>query len=268
MVHLLFVCIVLLALILILYISVVLGRMFGQRQLHLHPRQKLEVIQAAEASVFALLGLLIAFTFSGAYDRYEARKLHILEEANAFEEVYNYLEYLPSMERKLLHNSVSQYLNMHLDAYHHQPYTALVDQALDRALQIEGQIWKHAMMSAQNIKNDSISANFINAVNVMFSTAHTGMNLSRVHPPLIIFGLMIGLAALGGFLVGYDAAESKQARHIHTVSYILLTAFTIYIVINLEYPRTGFIRLNNFDRVLTDVRDNDNLSYHDNFMLS
>lgn len=268
MIHFLFVALVLFALILILYISVALGRAFGKIEIRKHPKHKLEVVQVAEASVFALLGLLIAFTFSGAYDRYESRKLHILEQANAFEGVYNYLDFIAPKLQPNLHNSISMYLNMNLDAYHHQPFIKLVDQALDRALEIEDQIWKQAIVASNTIKNDSIAANFIGAINAMFDTSHTGMNLSRVHPPLIIFGLMIGLAALGGFLVGYDAAESKQAKHIHTVSYVLLTALTIYIIINLEYPRTGFIRLNNFDQILTDARDHNNKSFASNFLLT
>lgn len=261
MIHIFLVLLVLLLLVLVLYIGVALGRWFGQKQLETHPTHKLEVVKVAEGSVFALLGLLIAFTFAGAYDRYEARKLHILEQANAFDTVYNYLDFLPRSERTNLHDTINQYLNMHLDAYHHEPFAKLIDQALDRALELEDKIWLTAVKASAQIQNTSIAANFIAAVNVMFDECHTGMNLSRVHPPLVIFGLMIGLAVLGAFLIGYDAAESKQARHIHTVSYILLTALTIYVIMNLEYPRTGFIRLNNFDHILLDARDHNNASY-------
>jgi len=42
-----------------------------------------EVSSTIIAAVFALLGLLIAFTFSGAYARFDARRQLIVQEANA-----------------------------------------------------------------------------------------------------------------------------------------------------------------------------------------
>jgi hypothetical protein len=40
--------------------------------------------------------------------------------------------------------------------------------------------------------------------------------------------------------------------------YVLLTTFIIYLIINLEYPRVGFIRFSSFDNMLMDVREDMN----------
>jgi CDP-diglyceride synthetase len=88
----------------------------------------------------------------------------------------------------------------------------------------------------------------------MFDTAHLGMNLTLVHPPVIIFVLLIGLTIMGAILVGYNASENQQKNPIHLLSYVLLMAFIIYVIINIEYPRVGFIRSNAFDQLLVDVR--------------
>lgn len=268
MVHFIIVLFILLALVTFLYVSVVIGRWFGKRELKSHPRHKLEVMTVAETSVFGLLALLIAFTFGGAYDRYESRKVHVLEEANAFEKVYNYLYFLPSSYHKNLHEKVSKYLDLHLSAYHHLPFMREVEADLDAALKIEDQIWQLSVRAAEGLSNQSIAQSFVEAVNNMFDEARNGVNLSRVHPPGIIFVLMILLAGLGALLIGYDAAESKKKSHIHTLCYVLLTAMTIYIIINLEYPRTGFIRLNNFDKILLDARNHNNKSFDSLFSLT
>ena len=49
----------------------------------------------AEAAVFGLLGLLLAFTFSGAASRFEARRHLITEEANAIGTAYLRIDLLP-----------------------------------------------------------------------------------------------------------------------------------------------------------------------------
>src|SRR6185436_12330422 len=51
---------------------------------------------AAEAAVFGLVGLLIAFTFSGAASRFEARRHLITAEANAIGTAWLRLDLLPA----------------------------------------------------------------------------------------------------------------------------------------------------------------------------
>ena len=49
-----------------------------------------------EASIFALLGLLVAFTFSGAEARFDTRRQLIVEETNAIGTAYLRLDLLPA----------------------------------------------------------------------------------------------------------------------------------------------------------------------------
>lgn len=50
------------------------------------------------SSVFALFGLLIAFTFSLAPDRYETRRHLVVDEANAIETAYSRAAYAADLE--------------------------------------------------------------------------------------------------------------------------------------------------------------------------
>jgi hypothetical protein len=56
-------------------------------------------VGAVEGAVYGLLGLLIAFTFSGAATRYDSRRLLIVEEANAIGTAYLRLDLLPAEAR-------------------------------------------------------------------------------------------------------------------------------------------------------------------------
>ena len=49
-----------------------------------------------EGAVFALLGLLLAFTFSGAATRFEGRRHLIVEEANDIGTAYLRVDLLPA----------------------------------------------------------------------------------------------------------------------------------------------------------------------------
>jgi hypothetical protein len=60
----------------------VLCYQFGRRKLQ-EEDSYTEVFGAIIGAVFALFGLLIAFTFSGAYSRFDARRQLIVQEAKA-----------------------------------------------------------------------------------------------------------------------------------------------------------------------------------------
>lgn len=256
MIHVFLVFFIFIALIFIMGLSVYVGRTLGRLQLQKYAEHKLEGISVAETAIFSLLALLVAFTFSGAYERYENRKLHILEEANVFDTAYEYIDLTPVKYQPILRKDVRQYLDLHLASYNDIPNMMKVDQDLYKAIDIQHEIWKSVIAACKD--NPNIAQLVIPAMSNMFDVTHTGINMARIHPPGIIFILLISLASLGSILVGYNSAANKQKHPIHILSYVLLTSFTIYIIMNIEYPRVGFVRLSTFDQMLKDVRDDMN----------
>ncbi len=67
-----------------------------------------------ETAVFGLLGLLLAFTFSGAASRFEDRRHVIAEEANAIGTAYLRLDLLPQSAQTEIKPLVVQYTDMRL----------------------------------------------------------------------------------------------------------------------------------------------------------
>src|SRR5258706_13691137 len=60
-----------------------IGRRFGARRLAQDPEGAQAGTGAVDGAVFGLMGLLIAFTFSGAASRFDARRQLVIQEANA-----------------------------------------------------------------------------------------------------------------------------------------------------------------------------------------
>ena len=76
-------------------VSFEIGRRVGVSHLAKNPEGLTKGSGAAEGAVFALLGLLLAFTFSGAASRFDDRKWFIDTEANAIGTAYLRLDLLP-----------------------------------------------------------------------------------------------------------------------------------------------------------------------------
>jgi len=71
------------------------GRRFGRRRLSEDPEGARAGASAVEGAVFALFGLLIAFTFTSAASRYETRRDLILRHTNAIGTAWLRLDLLP-----------------------------------------------------------------------------------------------------------------------------------------------------------------------------
>lgn len=239
----------------LMFVSALLGRYLGRWQLTHHVLEKLKILTVVEGAVFALLGLLIAFTFSGAYDRFEARKIHIIDEANAIETVFYRIDLLAQDTQEALRQSLKQYLDSEISIYQHISYINRDEEEITRSLQLRRQLWSQAVVACKKTNSTSATTLFISSVNNLFDIANTHFAINRVHPPFTIFGFLIVLAMLSSFLAGYSTAGTIKYNRIYIVIYVLITAMMLYLILDLEFPRIGLIRVNMFDHLLIEVRD-------------
>src|SRR5215475_7969280 len=86
------------------------GRRIGLRRIAEEAEGARAGVTAVEGAVFGLLGLLIAFTFSGAASRFDTRRQLIVEETNAIGNAYLRLDLLPTDTQPALRDSFRRYL--------------------------------------------------------------------------------------------------------------------------------------------------------------
>ena len=92
------------------------------------------------------------------------------------------------------------------------------------------------------------------ALNDMFDITTTRTMALQTHPPLIIFVLLVSLAFLSALLAGYAMAGSKGRNWVHMTAFAFTLAGAVYVIVDMEYPRFGLIRVDAFDQVLVDLR--------------
>lgn len=109
----------------------------------------LQGVGAAEAAVFALLGLLLAFTFSGAAERFEARRDLITREANAIGTAWLRLDLLPEAAQPALRAQLRDYLDTRIAGFDHRRDGAARQSALAQASALQGMLWEQAIAQAR-----------------------------------------------------------------------------------------------------------------------
>jgi hypothetical protein len=230
-----------------------LGWRLGRRQRGKNEESSRAGLGAVEGAVFALMGLLVAFTFSGAASRFDQRRELIVEEANAIGTAWLRLDVLSTTARTELRGLFRQYLDQRLAAYAKLPDVAAALEELAKANALQGTIWNRAVAACQESPNP-LTAQVLPALNAMFDLAATRTAVTQMHPPGIIYIMLGGLALMSSMLAGYAMSGSRARSWIHTLGFALIMAIAVYVILDLEFPRTGLIRVDAADQLLIDLR--------------
>lgn len=231
------------------------GRRIGERRQASDPEGARTGIGAVDGAIFGLVGLLIAFTFSGAASRFDERRALIIQETNAIGTAYLRLDLLPEDARAQMQERFRRYLDTRISAYKKLPDIEAALAMLDQASGMQTQIWRQAIASGQraDASPDAIKL-LLPALNDMFDVTTTRTNAVSIHPPLVIYWMLAVLTLAAALMAGYGTAGSKSRPWMHIFGFALVMALAVYIIIDIEYPRLGLVRVDAFDQTLVDLR--------------
>ena len=209
-----------------------------------------------ESAIFALFGLLVAFTFSSAITRFDSRRMLIADESNNIGTAYLRLDLLVLEDRAAMQQMFRDYLDSRLEVYRLLPDVEAAKAELQRSGQLQSGIWTRAVAALKRAEMpQETSLLLLPALNDMFDITTTRTMAARSHPPSIIYALLFMLG-LGCALVAGNAMASTRAwSWSYAVTFAAFIAISSFVIIDIEFPRTGFIRLTEFDSVLVDLRN-------------
>jgi len=230
------------------------GRSLGRRQLARDPDSSRKSLGALEGAVFGLMGLLMAFTFSGAASRFEGRRQLVAQEANAIGTAYLRLDLLPAPAQPALREDFRRYLDARLALFQNPLGSPASQAGLARAVQLQGSIWTGAVAACRGNLPPQIPNLVLPALNEMIDITTTRAMAMNQHPPSVIYVMLGVLTLTSALLAGYGMAEGRIRSWVHSLGFAVLFSTTFFVILDLEYPRLGLIRVDAADQVLVDLR--------------
>jgi hypothetical protein len=235
---------------------VYLGNRLSVYQTEKHPHKKFFRNKIIEGSIFALMGLLIAFTFSGARERFDVRRALVIDEANAIKTAYLRLDLLSEPIRSSVKKTLKDYLNIRLAIYKKMPHINETLIELQESEKLQRDIWNLSVNHCYHESNSAACIVLLPALNKMIDIANARFESTKIHPPPVIIMTLIILALISAILAGYNISEKSSWPTLHIWVYAAIISFTIFIIINLEYTQFGFIPISYFNDVLVDISKN------------
>src|SRR5262245_8604715 len=124
------------------------GRRLAAQRLARDPEGVRAGLGAVDGAVFALLGLLVAFTFSGAAMRFDARRNLIIDEANAIGTAHLRLDLLPAVAQPDVREKFRRYVDARLAIYQKASDLAASEAAQVDANRLQTEIWRASVLAA------------------------------------------------------------------------------------------------------------------------
>jgi hypothetical protein len=235
-------------------VALLAGRQLGIRRRARNPEATGGGVAAVQGSIFGLVGLLIAFTFSGAATRFDERRLLIIDEVNALGTTWLRLDLLAEPARAELRDALRRYLDARIEIYRDVQDETAVRSAYAKSIALQKQIWANAVEACRAPGMQQATMLLLPSLNQSFDIASTRAMIPQIHPPQIVFGLLFVLAIASALLAGYDMSGRGRPSWLHIVGFAATMALALYVILDLEYPRIGLIRVDDFDRNLIELR--------------
>jgi hypothetical protein len=191
------------------------------------------------SAALALLGLLLAFTFSLALNRYDTRRAMVVEEGNAISTAWLRATLAEGPQGEALRQSMKRYVDIRLRLPESQARTAVEAQSA----QAQSLIWRD-MRAALPSMQAPLAATLVTAITEMFDAAASrkAERLARIPGQVLVMVSLYALLSAG--IVGYVLGQRGDRRHaVVSMALFLLLSLAFTLILDLDRPWSGSITI-------------------------
>jgi hypothetical protein len=218
-----------------------LGRFAFKKVIKINPELRDKNSGMVVGSLLGLLALMLSFTFSLSNSRYDRRMAVVVEEANIIGTAVLRADLYPDSLRSLLRAEFKNYVETRIAFHQAGRDLQKAYKSLDSSTASQNRLWKMVSTAAQDRDNLVRTNNMVPVLNQMIDIVSTrnAVLIAKV-PDLIMFLLFI-LCFSASFLLGYLSPEKPEWGIV--ICFLIMIGLTIYMIIDLDRPRSGVINI-------------------------
>ncbi|HEY4228881.1 MAG TPA: hypothetical protein VGO79_01850 [Thermoanaerobaculia bacterium] len=189
----------------------------------------------------AILGLLLAFTFSMALNKYDRRRDALVTDSNAIGDFYTCAGLLPEPNRGKLQAIVRDYTRLRLEIGNAPaPSDAEIRDVLARFDAMQSRMTE--MVREALSGGTPIAVPLVQSLNSVQSSQATRLAALRDRLPGETMLLLAVAACLTSALVGREQSAEKRPSFAGTAAFIIIVSLTVCVTVDLNHPTRGVIR--------------------------
>src|SRR5580698_7634861 len=199
--------------------------------------ERQSLVESARDELSVLLGLLLGFSLPMALPHYEPRNQLVVDEAGALITVHERAQLLPEPFRGDVLSTLAKYVAVRVEFGDAGPNEAAVRDSVKQAEQLQREMWEATTRLVQQ-KPNAVTPIFVQALDVLPDLLEQRLAAEAKRIPAAIWLVVIMIAALTCFVVGYSMRERFFLG-------MLVVPLTVAIVLSLaselDNPRTGLV---------------------------
>ena len=191
-------------------------------------------------AALALLGLLVAFAFSMALNKYDRRRDALITDSNAIGDFYTCATLIPEPVRPRLQTLIREYTQLRLEIAR-KGWSYHSDESLSQFEQMHGRMT--TLVDEAIRAGTPIAIPLTNTLNAVTSSHAARLFAVRDRlPPSAIVLLFLGGILVAG-LVGRQQAFSGQPSLAGTATFVIIVSLTVLVTLDLNHPDEGLIQV-------------------------
>jgi len=207
-------------------------------------------VSLVDGVVSAVLALLLGFVFSGAMARFDQRRQLIVQQAIAIRTAWQRVDSLPPDAQAEIRTNFRRFVDALLASYEDSAGSAPAA-AITRA---QEEVWSRSVAACVAPDGERARMLVLPSLNEMFAAVERERLARRIHPPAVISVMLALMSLLAALVAGFTMANSGTHKWLLDVAVAAIVSLVIYVIVQIEYPRLGLVRVDPFDRALVELR--------------
>jgi hypothetical protein len=219
--------------------AVEFGYRLGRRRHQRAADEQAGAVGTMVASTLGLLAFILAFVFSFASGRVDARRTALMEEANAIGTTYLRADYLPEPHRTEIRRLLREDVAAQLEGVN----TVRMAQAIKHVDGIHTELWQHAAVLCRDNPDSEVLAIFTESLNASIDNYARRLMAVRTRVSLPVWFTLYVLTFMALSAMGYHIALTGTSRSPAVMVVALSFALVICLVADLDRPHEGTLRV-------------------------
>ena len=194
-----------------------------------------------QTATLAVLGLLLAFSFSMAVSRFDTRKQDLVEESNAIGTAYLRVQLLPQAQQPQATERFREYTDARLASDYPDWY--LNTELSQRTSMLQRELWSQGVAAAQQDPRSVTSGLYLQSLNDMFDaqSRRDAAGLNHLPSTALFLDFIIATFAVG--ILGYRSGLASGRSLAGAIVLALIIGLVLLIILDLDHPYQGLITI-------------------------
>ena len=220
------------------------GYLLGRRPLRSPSEASRSTSNMLKASIFGLVGFLLAFSFSATSSRHDARRRVVLEEANAIGTCYLRADLLNAPDGQRIRHVLRDLVSTRLDYFTNAKDPIVAARAVQDLNRLEDELWIAVETTVRTDQQLAHTSQIIPAANAVIDLNSTREWVTASHLQPVVLGVLILGVIVSSLLVGHSSGEAGQRHTGMWIAFNLLFGLVLYVLLDFDRPRRGLIQVN------------------------